>query len=177
MIGNLRWLGLGLALLAAQGLIASALPGWARPDLILVFALALGVRRASPTWSLAMAFGFGFCFDALSGSDPGLYALLRGTACALTRALDRALYLRAAMPWSLYASAWGLLDWIGLALVLRLLRPDALPGAVDLLVRVPGAALATGIAAGLLYALLRRVEAAEERDASWTVLTSVGSRR
>ncbi len=177
MIGNLRWLGLGTALLAAQGLIANLLPAWVRPDLVLIYALALGVRRASPTWSLAMAFGFGFAFDALSGSDPGLYALLRGTACAVTRAFDRALYLRAPLPWGLYAAGWAVVDWIGMVAVLQLLRPAALPGWLDVLVRVPGAAVATGIAAGLLYALLRRVESAEERDSSWTVLSSAGSRR
>jgi rod shape-determining protein MreD len=177
VIGALRLLALGVALLAGQALVVRLLPEAFRPDLVLVFALAMGVRRNSATLALGLAFGFGFAFDVLTGSPGGLYALLRGTACVATRALDRALYLRAPVPWGLYAAGWTLADWTLMALVLRILRPEALPTWGEALLRAPGSALATALAAALLLGVFRRIEMAEERDTSWSVLSPSGSRR
>ena len=68
-----------------------------QPDLILIFALAMGLRGGG-LQGLILAFGAGFVLDVLSVSPLGLYALLCGTACAATRLFDKALYLRAAGP-------------------------------------------------------------------------------
>ena len=79
----LRLIGLGLGLLLLHTLV-TVLPVAARPDFVLVFTLALGLRGGA-IGGLVVAFGVGFSVDVLSGSPLGLYALLRGTSCAATR--------------------------------------------------------------------------------------------
>lgn len=175
MSASLKLVALGLALLVCQAMLASVLPPLLRPDLILIFALAMGLR-ASGTQGLVLAFGLGFAFDVLSGSPPGLYALLRGTACALTRVLDRALYLRAAAPWAIFAAAYAMVDWLLLGAVLRFAAPEAAAPWGELWVRVPLAALLAAPLAAALLPLFRRLDSEAEGDAGFTLPASSGSR-
>ena len=149
------------------------LPEWVRPDFVLVYALAVGLRQA-PLPALSLAFGLGFVVDVLSGSPLGLYALLRGTACALTRLFDRALYLRAPAPWAAYVAGYVVLDSALLTLVCHLFAPESVLPATAMLARVPGQALATALVAAPLLALFLRLDADSRREGS---LGSLGLRR
>lgn len=154
--------GLGLAAVLVQVLARAIFPAWLRPDLVLVFALALGLRGG--TGGLVLAFGSGFVVDALSGSPPGLFALLRGTACAVTRAVDHALYLRAAVPWALYVLGYCVFDAVALGLSHRFfLDGGALPWML-ILTQLPGSALFTALLAGLLLPAFLNVDAEAGRE-------------
>ncbi len=168
---DLRVLALGLVLLLLHVLVMASLRGGSGPDLVLVFALAMGMRSGSPR-GLMFAFGLGLCVDVLSGSPFGLYALLRGTACAATRIFDRALYLRAPLPWAIYVAGYTFLDGLLLGLTLRLLAPEATVAWVAILLEVPLTALLTALAAIPVLALVRRWEAETQRDGAWMSLTS-----
>jgi rod shape-determining protein MreD len=156
--------GLALAAILLQALAREIFPGWLRPDPVLVFALALGLHgRGTP--GLVLAFGSGFAVDALSGSPPGLFALLRGTACMLTRAVDHALYLRAALPWALFVFGYTIFDGLALGLCQRVfLEGGALPWS-RILLEIPGSALASGLLAAPLLPLLLRLDADPAREA------------
>ncbi len=175
MILFLKLLGLAVALLLGQSLVAEVLPVRTRPDLVLIFALAMGLRAAA-TQGLVLAFGMGFVFDVLSGSPPGLYALLRGTAAAATRLLDRALYLRAALPWAIYVAGYAVFDWILLGGALRLFAPDASLTWSELALRVPGSAILTTLIAAPLLAVFMRLDFDPEGESAWPTLGSSGSR-
>ena len=164
MNGFAKFLALGLAAVLLQALALSVFPGWLRPDAVLIYALALGLSGRG-TSGLLLAFGAGFVVDALSGSPPGMFALLRGTACALTRAVDHALYLRAPLPWALFVFGYTVFDAIALGLVHRLfLDTGALPW-TRILLELPGSALLTALLAVALLPLFLRMEPDLGRDA------------
>jgi rod shape-determining protein MreD len=152
---QLKLLLVAVTLLAIQQLMANALPEVFRPDLLLIFALALGLRAAA-VGPLLGAFALGFVVDLLSGSPVGTYALLRGTACAATRLADRSLYLRAPLPWAIYSAVYQGIDFVLLWVITALLLPDAAGDWGRLAVQAPGAMLATGLAAIPLAALFQR---------------------
>jgi rod shape-determining protein MreD len=154
-MARLRPLALALLLVLVQQLVVVLVPDWTRPDLLLVFALALGLRSRA-TESLILAFAVGFAIDALSGAPTGLYSLLRGTACAATRIVDRALFLRAAAPWLLFAGLYSAVDGLLVGGLMRLFAPDSALGWLDVLARLPGTAIATALVAlPIFYAVLR----------------------
>lgn len=164
---QLKLLLVALVLLALQQLVANALPEVFRPDLLLIFALALGLREAA-IGALLAAFALGFVVDLLSGAPVGTYALLRGTACAATRLADRSLYLRAPLPWAGYSAVYQGVDFLLLWALSALLLPGAGGDWGRLAAQAPGAMLATGLAAIPLAALFQR----------WSLVptTSPGSR-
>ena len=171
MTGQLKLLGLGLGLLVLHALVTVVMPAGARPDLILVFALALGLRAAG-TQALVLSFFLGFCVDVLSGSPFGLYAFLRGTACAATRLLDRALYLRAPLLWALYVACYALADALLMGLSLHVLVPEGTIPWVTILLRVPVSALMSAVLSMPLLSLVQRVDAEAQGEGGWTSLTS-----
>jgi rod shape-determining protein MreD len=174
---SLRAAALGLSLLLAQALVVTLLPPTARPDLVLIFAMAMGLRRGQETRSLLLAFASGFALDVLSGNPPGYWALLRGTACLATRLFDQALYLRAPVPWGVYAIGWALADWTLQALVMRAFVPSVPLAWSDVLRHAPLSAAATGLCAALLLGVFRRFDADPERDGPWGLLDAGGARR
>ena len=159
----------GLGVLALQALVTGTVPDVLRPDLMLVFTLGLGLHTGG-SFGLVLAFLCGFAVDALSGAPLGLFALLRGTACATTRALDGALYLRAGGPWAVFVIGYTLADLALMGLLLRWLAPEAALAWGDLALRAPGTALATGLVAAPLLALLRRIDVDSARD-SWGLMS------
>lgn len=161
--------GLGLCLLLGQALLQTILPPPVRPDLLLVYALVLGLRAGS-SFSLVLAFLAGFAVDALSGAPPGLYALLRGTACAATRAVDGALYLRAGGPWAVYVGAYVVVDLLLLGLCLAWFAPEGAPPWSSLILRAPGVVVSTALFALPVLALFRRIESESSRDAGLGML-------
>ncbi len=167
--------GVGLVLLMLQGVVSTAIPVGIRPDLILIFALALGLRAGSSS-GLVLAFLAGFAIDALSGAPLGLFSLLRGTACAATRAFDRALYLRAAGPWAIYVFGYSIADALLLGVCLRSFAPETALGWSQILLQAPGAALATALVAAPLLGVFRLLDADAGREAGWTLVTPRGSR-
>jgi rod shape-determining protein MreD len=175
MSALLRLLGVGLALILGQAIARFALPTAVQPDLVLVFALALGLRGGG-VQGLVLAFGAGFVEDVLSASPPGLFALLCGTACATTRLLDRALYLRAAAPWGLYVGAYTLANFALFGAAQRLFAPDTAVPFGQLLLRAPGAAVITALCAAPLLHLFRRLLVESDRDGSWPVLATQAPR-
>ncbi len=171
MSSGLKLAGLCLGLLLLHTVLNTLFPDALAPDLMLVLALALGLRSAGTT-ALILAFLLGFCVDALSGSPLGLYAMLRGTACAATRLFDRALYLRGPLPWSIYVAVFVIVDQLEMAWVLRALAPEgALPWAV-LLRSAPGSALPTALLAAPVLWAMRRVESETPRERGWASLAS-----
>ena len=177
MMQSLRAGALGLALLLAQALVVNLLPPTARPDLVLIFAMAMGLRRGTEMRGLMLAFGIGFALDVLNGNPPGLWALLRGTACVATRLFDQALYLRAPAPWGVYAAGWALADWALQGLVMHAFIPDVPLPWSEVLRHAPLSSLATGVCAALLLGVFRRFDADTERDGSWGMLAGSASRR
>ncbi len=163
MIIGVKLLGLATALVLAQGLAATLLPAFLRPDLVLALALALGLGSRG-TGGLVLAFGLGYAVDVLSGSPPGLHALLRGTACGATRLWDRVLYLRAPAPWALYVGCYALFDVILMAIVLRLTQGEVAISWMQLAIRAPLSALLTSLAAAPLFAPFRRLSPDAETD-------------
>ena len=155
---------LALGTLLVQAIATTLLPQAIRPDLVLVVALALGLRRGS-SFALLAAFALGFAVDALSGSPLGLFALLRGTACAITRALDGALYLRASGPWASYTAVVTVVDVFAMGLLLHSFAPDAAPSAGLLALVALGTALPTALLAPLVLALFRRIDGEAGREA------------
>jgi rod shape-determining protein MreD len=151
----LRFLVLTILLLGGQQLVASTLPERIRPDLLLVFALALGLRPDA-TRSLVVAFVVGYGVDLLSGSPAGLYALLRGTACAATRVADRILYLRAPAPWALYCAGYQTVDLCLIGVLAAVLPPEGGADWGGLLARSPGALIMTGLVAIPMAILMDR---------------------
>lgn len=158
--------GLGLVLLLAQALLIAALPAEIRPDLILIFALAMGLRAGS-SYGLLLAFAFGFAVDALSGAPLGLFALLRGSACAATHMLDGALYLRAPAPWAVFVAAYAVADILIMGLVLQWFAPEAALGWGSLAIRMPGIALSTALVAAALLPLFRRLDPEPGREGAF----------
>lgn len=171
----LKLVGFGLVLLLVQALGVTLLPESLRPDPMLVFALAMGLRAAG-TGGLLLAFLAGFAVDALSGAPLGLFALLRGTACAATRVAGQALYLRATLPWALYVLAYAIADALLLGACLRWFAEDASLLWGTLLWRAPGTALATALLAAPLLAVFCRLDADPGREAGFTFLEPRGSR-
>jgi len=170
-----RLVAIGLVLLLAQAVARLLLPNLVRPDLVLVYALALGLRGGG-VQGLLLAFGAGFVEDVLSASPPGLFALLCGTACAATRLLDRALYLRAAAPWAGYVGVYTLVNFVLFAAAQRMFTPDSVLAWGELLARAPGAAITTALCAAPLLHVFRRLLVEADRDGSWPVLATQGAR-
>ena len=162
---------LGLLLLLGQALLQGILPAWIRPDLLLVFALALGLRQGA-TFGLLLAFLSGFAVDVLSGAPLGLFALLRGTACAATRALDGALYLRAAAPWAVFVAAYAAADLLLMGLCLYWFLPGSTLPWITLLLRMPGVALTSALVAPALFVLALRLDSERSREGRTVLLAS-----
>ena len=161
----------GLALLLAQAVVQGVLPAAFRPDLVLVYALALGLRAGS-SFGLVLAFGAGFAVDALSGAPLGLFALLRGTACVATRLFDGALYLRAPGPWAIFVAAYAVADLALMGVCLHWFAPEAALPWADLVLRAPGTALASAIAAAPFLALFRRLDSEGGREGGLGLIAS-----
>lgn len=168
---TVAWLlALGLVLLLAQG-AAGWLPGALRPDPLLVYALALGLRGSSSI-SLLLAGGAGLAVDVWSGSPLGLFALLRATACVATRMLDGALYLRAPAPWTFFVAVYSVVDALLMALCLHWFVGDVTLSWSALLTRAPGAALTTGLCAAPVLWAFRRIDADAVRESGWGFLAT-----
>lgn len=146
--------GLGLGAILLQTFALSVLPSWLRPDLVLVFALAMGLRTRG-TSALILAFLFGFIVDVLSGSPLGLFSLLRGTACAAARIVDRVVYLRAPIPWALFVVGYVCVDALLIVLWQRVFIGPEVAWA-SMLLGLPGQAIFTAaLAVPLLSVFLR----------------------
>lgn len=171
MSHHFKLLGLGLGLLVLHAVATVVLPAGARPDLILVFALGLGLRAGGKP-ALILSFLLGFCVDVLSGSPQGLYALLRGTACAATRLLDRALYLRSPLLWAVYVAGYALVDALLMGLTLRLFVPEGTLSWATILVRAPFSALLTAVVSVPLLSLIQRLDVDVQAESGWTSLSS-----
>jgi hypothetical protein len=163
-------IGLGIALL--QLVAMQLLPGFLYPDLVLVFALAMGLRSQG-TSGLILSFAIGFLIDiGIAPAQPGLYALLRGTACSLTRIFDRALYLRGGLPWALYVAGYVAIDAVLLGMVTNAWPTTGALKWNDILVRTPGVAIATAACAVPLLRVFRRLDATGGNETGWGMLGS-----
>jgi rod shape-determining protein MreD len=169
---HLRLVGLGVLCVLVQGLIMNLTDRRFYPDLVLILALALGLR-GDRTLPLVLAFGFGFAIDVLSSSN-GLYALLRGTACAVTHVADRALYLRAPAPWGMYVLGYVVLDSLLFGVVAQTLKPEVAPAWSELLWPIPLVSVLTALVAAPLYPLIERLEGGPSFDPGWSTLRTKG---
>lgn len=167
----LRLLALALGISLVQLVAQQIFPEMFYPDLVLVFALAMGLRSQGLA-GLILSFGIGFLIDVGVSGQPGLYALLRGTACGLTRIFDRALYLRGGMPWVLYVAGYAVVDAILLGMVTNAWPTTGEIDWTDILHRTPGIALATAACAGPLLRVFRRLDATGGSETGWGLLGS-----
>jgi rod shape-determining protein MreD len=173
-MATLRLLAIAIGISLVQAIALQVFPEkYFYPDLVLVFALAMGLRSEGVS-GLVLAFGIGFLVDVgiTTGGQPGLYALLRGTACGLTRIFDRALYLRGGLPWALYVAGYVVLDSLLLGLVTNTWRTTGALEWADILKRTPGVALATAVFAAPLLRLFRRIDPTSGSDTGWGLLGS-----
>jgi hypothetical protein len=171
-MGAVRLLVIGLVIVLVQGVTVEILPELLVPDLVLVFALAMGLRSQGLS-GLVLAFGIGFLIDVgISPAQPGLYALLRGTACGLTRIFDRALYLRGGLPWALYVAGYVLLDGVLLGVVTHAWPSGGAVSWDVIFRRTPGVALATAACAAPLLRLFRRLDGNGSNETGWGMLGS-----
>jgi len=171
---QVRLIGVGICLLLGQTL-AQHLPEWLRPDLVLIFALAMGLRLRG-TGALILAFTFGLIFDLGSGALPGLYAFLRGTACAATRLFDRALYLRAPVPWAIYVLAYTVIDALLMCAVVGFFVPGSTLTWESILTSLPGMAIFTALLAAPLLGVFQRLDPESSPQAAWGLLARGRSR-
>ncbi len=169
MTERLQIAGYAIAVLLLQELANLVSPVWARPDLVLAFALALGLRSRG-TESLLVAFGIGYTVDVLSAAPLGLHALLCGTACAATRIFDQSLYLRASLPWALFVAGYATADAFALAAVLRWATGGLGIPWLDVFARAPGSAVGTAIVSIPLFVLLQRVSDGGGREEGLALL-------
>jgi rod shape-determining protein MreD len=172
-MATLRLLAIAIGIALVQAIALQIFPERLfYPDLVLVFALAMGLRSQGVS-GLVLAFGIGFLVDiGITGGQPGLYALLRGTACGLTRIFDRALYLRGGLPWALYVAGYVLLDTILLGLLTNTWRTTGALEWGDILKRAPGVAVATALCAAPLLRLFRRLDPNGGNETGWGLLGS-----
>jgi rod shape-determining protein MreD len=172
-MATLRLVALGLGIALLQLIALQIFPSFLYPDLVLVFALAMGLRTQG-LGGLILSFAIGFLIDVgITPAQPGLYALLRGTACGLTRIFDRALYLRGGLPWALYVAGYVVLDSILLGVVTHAFSTTT--GAIswdDILLRTPGVMIATAACAAPLLRLFRRLDATGGSETGWGLLGS-----
>jgi cell shape-determining protein MreD len=170
-----RLAALGFALVILQALLISIFPALLRPDLVLIFALAMGLCGQG-TSRLVLAFLLGAAVDVLSAGPTGLFAMLSGTACAVTRLVDRSLYLRASGPWATYVAAYVVGNGLLLGLVQRLfVEASPLPW-LEILMRIPGTALTTALISAPLLNLVLRLDAEPVRDTGFHLSPASGSR-
>jgi rod shape-determining protein MreD len=171
-MATLRLFAIAIGIALVQAIALQIFPEVLYPDLVLVFALAMGLRSQGIS-GLILAFGIGFLIDvSIASTQPGLYALLRGTACGLTRIFDRALYLRGGLPWALYVAGYVVLDSVLLGLVTNTWRTTGALEWADILKRTPGVALATAVFAAPLLRLFRRLDATGGSETGWGLLGS-----
>jgi rod shape-determining protein MreD len=170
-----RLVALGLGLLLLQVLLINILPSWLRPDLVLIFALAMGLCGPG-TSRLALAFLLGAAVDVLSVGPMGLFALLSGTPCAVTRLFDRSLYLRAPGPWAIYVAAYVVGNALLLGLVQRLFVEASPLSWLDILARIPGTALITALMSAPLLSFVLRLDAEPSRESGFHLSPVPGSR-
>lgn len=163
MKSALKLIALGGMLVLVQVLFRTSLPAALSPDLVLIFAAAMGLRTTG-TLGLWVACAIGMLVDVLSSSPSGLFALICATACAVTRALDGALYVRAPGPWAAYMAAMTVASILLMGLCLSWFRPGAAVTWAELLVTVPGRAVTTGICGALLLPILLLADADPSRD-------------
>jgi rod shape-determining protein MreD len=169
---QLKLVGVGVLFVIIQSLIMNLTERRLYPDLVLILALTLGLR-GDKAFPLMLAFGFGFAIDVLSSSS-GLYALLRGTACAATHVADRALYLRAPAPWAMYVLGYVVLDSLLLGVVTQTLKPEVAPAWGDLLWPIPLVAVITSLVSAPLYPVLDRMESTAAFETTWGTLKPKG---
>jgi len=170
--GYIQLVALGLGMVAVQGLVLESISESFYPDLVLVFALAMGLQTRGIS-GLFLAFAAGFLIDVGSAQAyPGLYALLRGTACAATRLFDRALYLRSGGPWVLYVGAYVFVDGMLLGLLLRVFAPDVAIPFGQILWRTPLVAIMTALCAAPILGWIRRFDAVGGHETGWGLLGS-----
>lgn len=171
MKGYAQLVAIGLALVVLQGLALESISERFYPDLVLIFALAMGLR-ARGIGGLVLAFAIGFLVDVTAQVQPGLYALLRGTACATTRLMDRALYLRSGGPWALYVGAYVVFDGIFMGVLLQLFAREVAVAWDAILWRTPGVALLTALCAAPLLHWLRRFDSSASHETGWGLIGS-----
>ena len=171
MRSRLRLLALARLLLLLQSLLTELLPKGPRPDLVLIFALVMGLRAAG-TGGLVVSFLLGMAVDVLSGSPLGLYALLRGSACAATRLFDRAIYVRSSVPWAIYVGGYTLLDGALLGGVTQTLVQDISFSWSSIFLPLPFSAVFTALVAVPLLGLVRRWDHESQVEGSFAGLTS-----
>jgi len=171
-MATLRLVAIGLGIVLAQLIALQIFPIVLYPDLVLVFALAMGLRMQGLS-GLVLAFGIGLLIDVgIAPDQPGLYALLRGTACGLTRIFDRALYLRGGLPWALYVAGYVVVDAVLLGMVTHAWPTEGTISWEDILRRTPGVALSTAMCAAPLLRLFRRLDATGGSETGWGLLGS-----
>ena len=164
---NVALVVLGFVLLVVQAALGHVLPlGDFTPILVLPLLIYLGVHDIPLARGAAIAFVLGYFLDSFSGSPMGLQTFVAVTLFLFSRAAGVRLFLQGRLFQMGLTFMAGLLSG-GIILALRAIferryiLDDATLGATAL--ALVGPALATAVAAPLVFSVVRRVDAAATR--------------
>ncbi|MBA2540086.1 MAG: hypothetical protein H0V17_10665 [Deltaproteobacteria bacterium] len=141
------------------------------PDLGALTAAYLGLTaRGNVAPAVGGSVVLGYLIDLISGTPPGLAALVLGLTCLITRAAQQRILVRGTAMTMGFSAFVALLVGV-ISLLVRALYGVPRPGAVVELQHIALVTVATAIAGGLVWKSFRRIDAAfarthRERDAA-----------
>lgn len=152
-------LGFGVALLLLQGVLTTFLPARYVPELSLLVVIAMGLVLRSAMLGLVAAFLLGCATDVLSGSVPGMHALLRVALLLTVLFAGRHLSLRGGPTVVVFAAGLSAGNAVVLELLANLVAPVDGGFASRLLPDLLPQLLANGLAAPFVVGLANRIAA------------------
>lgn len=161
---NIVLIGFGFLLLVAQAAVATLVPVHRfAPNLMLPIVIYLGVSHDVPiVRGASLCFVLGYLLDAFSGSSMGLHTFVLVATFMVARGAGLRLFLRGPAFQMVLTFMAGMAAG-GTVLALRAIFEQPAPFPTDQLqsntMRLVAPALATALAAPLIFATVRRIEA------------------
>jgi len=152
---------LALLLLTVQSVVLQALDIQSLRVEVTVLMVAFLSLRATRGSGATCAFALGYLLDLMSGRPTGLFAFLAVLLFLIARGLSSVVDIRTPVAFALFAAAADTVH--GLLAVFFVWLTSRGPGAAALLSALPGQVLLTGLAALLLFPLLRRLDPGTDR--------------
>ena len=135
------------------------------PDLGALTAAYLGLTaRRNVTPAVGGSVMLGYLVDLISGSPPGLMALVLGLTCVIARAIQQRIYVRGATMTIGFSAFVALVAGILAILVRGTYHVPSARMAVDLR-NLALVAIATGVVGPFVWRIFRRIDAAYARTA------------
>ena len=132
-----------------------------RIDVTVAIVAFLALRAGTLEGSLS-AFGVGYLMDLMSGRPTGLYTFLAVLVFGVGRLAAQLVSVRSGTGFALFAMAADLGHGLAAVFLSWLTSPNA-QAVPSTLAALPLQSILTGVAAGLLYPLLKRIDAGGDR--------------